>query len=273
MSNIKWLCSIAGKEAFAAAAAAVLPVPHVPLAAVRMLAAAGMRMTYAGVMAAAVQQLPGAEAWAHVCWPPQRMLSFEHVTTQLRSSFEMLQEAAEAAAAAAGVPTAVGAAVAAEQRAFMLLELLPHCAGSMHVCGSLLVLRLCIWAAAFGAFKSHYFLIIAFCNRLSFLISIAKVQPVDSGYGQKPSLLQQHSSYNAQTAADTLPAWLFARLFACRDQTFPGCCCLCTLHIHQMRCVWQSTSEMQQQPQDLSGTSPTAVSSCQTGHCFSLSKN
>jgi hypothetical protein len=144
MSNIKWLCSVAGKEAFAAASAAVLTVPHVPLAAVRLLTAAGVRMTSAGVMKAAMYQLPGAEAWAYACWPPQQMVACSSLATQLRSSFEMLQEAAEAAAAAAGVPMAVGAAVAAEQRAFMLLELLPHCAGSKHVCGSLLVLHLFI---------------------------------------------------------------------------------------------------------------------------------
>jgi hypothetical protein len=63
MSSIKWLCSTARKEAFAAASYAVTAVPRVPAAAVRMLLAAGVRVYDTHIIDAALKQQPGVELW------------------------------------------------------------------------------------------------------------------------------------------------------------------------------------------------------------------
>lgn len=62
-TKIKWLCCTASKQAFAASTDAVVAVPDVPLAAVRMLTAAGVCVSDAQAMAAALKQQPGAELW------------------------------------------------------------------------------------------------------------------------------------------------------------------------------------------------------------------
>uniref|UniRef100_A0A383V3P5 Uncharacterized protein n=1 Tax=Tetradesmus obliquus TaxID=3088 RepID=A0A383V3P5_TETOB len=97
MSSIKWLCGVAGKEAFAAQSAAVVAVPNVPWAAVCMLTAAGVRPTDAAVKAAALKQQPGAEAWlcARLQLPPLTA----SLAAQLRSPAGTLYESTARAAA------------------------------------------------------------------------------------------------------------------------------------------------------------------------------
>jgi hypothetical protein len=63
LSRIKWLSCTAGKQALAAAADAIVAVPSVPAAAVRMLTAAGICVSDAQAAAAALKQQPGAELW------------------------------------------------------------------------------------------------------------------------------------------------------------------------------------------------------------------
>jgi hypothetical protein len=60
---IRWLCSVADREAFAAASAAVLAVPNVSALTVYSLAEAGVRVSDVAVMAAALKEQPGAELW------------------------------------------------------------------------------------------------------------------------------------------------------------------------------------------------------------------
>jgi hypothetical protein len=63
IQDIRWLCSVADREAVAAASAAVLAVPNVPASAAHCLAEAGVRVSDAAVMAAALKQQLGAEIW------------------------------------------------------------------------------------------------------------------------------------------------------------------------------------------------------------------
>uniref|UniRef100_A0A383VDY1 Uncharacterized protein n=1 Tax=Tetradesmus obliquus TaxID=3088 RepID=A0A383VDY1_TETOB len=94
MASIGWLCRVADEEAFAAASAAVLAVPNVPPAAVHMLRIAGVRVSNTAVLAAALKQQPGAEAWAFICG-----LSMPELIAQLRSQAGTLHPTAPAAAA------------------------------------------------------------------------------------------------------------------------------------------------------------------------------
>uniref|UniRef100_A0A383VEW7 Uncharacterized protein n=1 Tax=Tetradesmus obliquus TaxID=3088 RepID=A0A383VEW7_TETOB len=129
MSSIKWLCRVADEEAFAAASAAVLAVPNVPPAAVRMLTAAGVRVSNAAVMAAALKQQLGAEDW--VCARVQQLLHMATLAAQLRSPAGTLQIAAAVATAAAGAAAAgaaaAGAAAAGAAGQAPLLGLLDLC--------------------------------------------------------------------------------------------------------------------------------------------------
>uniref|UniRef100_A0A383VBJ6 F-box domain-containing protein n=1 Tax=Tetradesmus obliquus TaxID=3088 RepID=A0A383VBJ6_TETOB len=97
MDSIKWLCSVAGKEAFRSASAAVLAIPNVPTGAVRMLAEAGVHVSDAAVLAAALKQQLGVEAWLQALEPAVTPLA--SLAAQLRSPAGTLQESAAAAGA------------------------------------------------------------------------------------------------------------------------------------------------------------------------------
>lgn len=63
LTIIKWLCCTAGKQAVAAASDAVVAVPNVPAAVACVLTAAGVRVSDAQAMTAALKQQPGIELW------------------------------------------------------------------------------------------------------------------------------------------------------------------------------------------------------------------
>jgi hypothetical protein len=63
LGSIKWLCSKASKEAFAAASEAAMAVARVPFSEAHMLVKARVRVSNAALLAAVLKQQPGAEEW------------------------------------------------------------------------------------------------------------------------------------------------------------------------------------------------------------------
>ena len=63
IGSIRWLCRVAGREAFAAATAAVIEVPEVPVAVAKLLCHAGVRITYEQLVVAARNRTTGVEVW------------------------------------------------------------------------------------------------------------------------------------------------------------------------------------------------------------------
>jgi hypothetical protein len=118
---IKWLCSNVSREAIAAASDAAVAVPNVPFEAAKMLVKAGLNVSNAAVMAAAVKQQPGAEEWIQARVAVHDV-SASDSNVHARQIFTM-SHSAETAAAMTGV--AVEAAAAA-QPSFML-EMLAIC--------------------------------------------------------------------------------------------------------------------------------------------------
>jgi hypothetical protein len=102
--DITWLCSVADREAFAAASAAVLAVSNVPAQAAHLLVDAGVRVSDAAVLAAALKQQPGAELWLEkMFWFMERTeIPLARLTALLRSGTGALH--ADAAAAPEAAP-------------------------------------------------------------------------------------------------------------------------------------------------------------------------
>uniref|UniRef100_A0A383WE03 Uncharacterized protein n=1 Tax=Tetradesmus obliquus TaxID=3088 RepID=A0A383WE03_TETOB len=128
---MKWLCCTAGKQAVAAASDAVVAVPNVPAAVVQVLTAAGVRISDAQAMAAALKQQPGIELWLQarldLRWPDVGFGSSSDA--ELCAAFSTVQQdwtsAPAAAAASAGASSASAAVPAAGGRDIpSLLEVL-----------------------------------------------------------------------------------------------------------------------------------------------------
>jgi hypothetical protein len=118
---IKWLCSNVSREAFTAASDAAVAVPNVPFKAAKMLVKAGLNVSNAAVMAAAVKQQPGAEEWI------QARVAVHDVSAGDSNVHALeifaMSRCAEDAAAITGVTVE---AAAAAQPSFML-EMLAVC--------------------------------------------------------------------------------------------------------------------------------------------------
>jgi hypothetical protein len=127
---IKWLCSRASREALAAASDAAVAVPNVPIRAAKMLVNAGMKVSNAAVMTAALKQQPGAEDWLQARVAVHGVSAGDSKEDVL-DMFAM-SVSPEVAAPITGVP--VEAAEAA-QPSFML-EMLAICFRTEEVCAA-----------------------------------------------------------------------------------------------------------------------------------------